>query len=124
LVASGWLGASLDREVARLTSRRDHVSAVKITAIRPFPGPRLVRTLSRVHVVVVVEAAASPLAQSHALAREVKAAFADALTWAPGYPGIGKIPRIVSVVSDHDGPSSDAIDAAISAAHRGHAATH
>jgi len=28
----------------------------------------------------------------------LKAAFADALTWAPGFPGVGRVPPIVSVV--------------------------
>jgi pyruvate-ferredoxin/flavodoxin oxidoreductase len=39
------------------------------------------------------------LAQSNPLTRELKAAFADALTWAPEYPGIGRIPRILSGVA-------------------------
>ncbi|MFX8000795.1 hypothetical protein ABTK84_20200, partial [Acinetobacter baumannii] len=41
---------------------------------------------------------------------EVKSAFADALTWAPDYPGIGRIPRIVSGVVGTDGHELDAHD--------------
>jgi pyruvate-ferredoxin/flavodoxin oxidoreductase len=38
------------------------------------------------------------LAPSGPLATSFKAAFADALTWAAGFPGVGRIPPIVSAV--------------------------
>ena len=120
IVGPGWLGASIDREATRLLAAGHAAFGVKITAIRPFPGPRLVKALARAHVVVVVESAASPLAQSHFLAREIKAAFADALTWAPGYPGLGKIPRIVSLVTESGIVSPDAVDALLAAARHSH----
>src|SRR5262249_1409479 len=47
---------------------------------------------------------------SNPLTREVKAAFADALTWAPDYPGIGRIPRVLSGIvntGDHELAASD-----------------
>jgi pyruvate/2-oxoacid:ferredoxin oxidoreductase alpha subunit len=98
LVAAGALGEAVLGEAARLRASGKDVGAVKLTALRPFPGPRLIRALARAHVVTVLEATDEPLAQSNPLTREVKAAFADALTWAPDYPGIGRLPRIHSGV--------------------------
>jgi len=94
LVGLGPLGGVVMGEVDRLRAAGHDVGAVKLTALRPFPGPRLVRHLARAHAVTVLEGRDEPLAQSSPLTREVKAAFADALTWAPEYPGIGRIPRI------------------------------
>ncbi len=98
LVALGELGESLVAGVERLRLAGHDVGAVKITALRPFPGPRLVKAMSRALAISVLESVDEPLAQSNPLTRELKAAFADALTWAPEYPGIGRIPRILSGV--------------------------
>ncbi len=99
LVALGELGESLISAVSRLRATGLDVGAVKLTALRPFPGARLVKVLSRALAVSVVECVDEPLAQSNPLTREIKAAFADALTWAPDYPGIGRIPRVLSGVA-------------------------
>jgi pyruvate-ferredoxin/flavodoxin oxidoreductase len=99
LVGMGALGESLLAAVERLRVAGNDVGAIKINALRPFPGPRLVKALSRALAVSVLESLDEPLAQSNPLTREVKAAFADALTWAPDYPGIGRIPRILSGVA-------------------------
>jgi hypothetical protein len=115
LVGAGSLGDALLGEAARLRAAGHDVGAVKVTALRPFPGPRLIRALARAHVVTVLEVVDEPLAQSNPLTREVKAAFADALTWAPDYPGIGRLPRIHSGVvgsGDHALESGD-IDAVV-----------
>jgi len=115
LVGAGALGEALLGEAERLKAAGHDVGAVKVTAIRPFPGPRLIRALARALVVTVLEAVDEPLAQSNPLTREVKAAFADALTWAPDYPGIGRLPRINSGVvasGDHDLEAGD-LDAAL-----------
>ena len=69
---------------------------VQVVALRPFPGAAIVKALARTRAVAVLERIDAPLAQSNPLAVEVKAAFADALTWTPGYPGIGRIPEIFS----------------------------
>jgi pyruvate/2-oxoacid:ferredoxin oxidoreductase alpha subunit len=98
LVGAGALGEALLGEAERLRAAGYEVGAVRITALRPFPGPRLVRALARALVVTVLESSDEPLAQSNPLARELKAAFADALTWAPDYPGVGRLPRIHSGV--------------------------
>jgi pyruvate-ferredoxin/flavodoxin oxidoreductase len=91
-------GDPLLRFVGRLRASAGDVSALKLVVLRPFPGARIVKALSRSLAVTVVEAVDRPLAQSNPLALEIKAAFADALTWAPGYPGVGRIPRILSSV--------------------------
>ena len=98
-VALGALGDVLLGEIPRLRAKGHDVGAVKLTAFRPFPGPRVVRALARALTVTILEHTDEPLAQSNPLTREVKAAFADALTWAPEYPGVGRIPRIHSGVA-------------------------
>ncbi len=99
MVAMGEIGETLFGEVERLRAQGHDVGAVKLSAFRPFPGPRLVKVLSRAAVISVIETVDQPLAQSNPLTREIKAAFADALTWAPDYPGVGRIPRVVSGVA-------------------------
>jgi hypothetical protein len=96
MVAVGELGESLIAGIERLRAQGLDVGAIKLTALRPFPGPRLVKAMARALAITVLETADEPLARSAPLAREVKAAFADAITWAPEYPGIGRIPRIAS----------------------------
>jgi hypothetical protein len=113
LLGIGSLGEILLGEVARLRAEGHDVGAVKVTAFRPFPGPRAVRLLARAHAVTVVEHTDLPLAQSNALTRELKAAFADAITWAPDYPGVGRIPRIHSAVIGSGGLDARAVDAMI-----------
>jgi pyruvate-ferredoxin/flavodoxin oxidoreductase len=98
LVGFGSVGESMLSEVERLRGAGHDVVAVRVVAWRPFPGPRLVKALGRAIAVSVVDAVDRPLACGGPLAVELKAAFSDALTWAPGYPGIGRIPRIASGV--------------------------
>jgi hypothetical protein len=100
MVGIGGLGESLLGVAERLRFGGADVAAVKLVSVRPFPGARLVKSLSRALAVSVLEAQDRPLSQSNALTSEIKAAFADALTWAPEYPGIGRIPRIISGVCD------------------------
>ena len=96
LVGAGALGDSLIADVERLRASGDDVVAVRVVAWRPFPAPRLVRALGRALAVTVLERVDQPLASSAPLAMQLKAAFSDALTWAPDYPGVGRIPRILS----------------------------
>ena len=110
LVGLGSIGDSLIAEVDRLRAGGHDVGAVKIVALRPFAGARIIKALSRALVVSILERSDTPLAQSNPLALEIKAAFADALTWAPDYPGIGRIPRVVSGVVGADGHQLDAIE--------------
>ncbi len=109
LVGAGVLGESLVADVERLRASGHDVGAVRVVAWRPFPAARLVKALSRALAVSVLEGVDWPLAGNPPLAGQLKAAFADALTWAPDYPGVGRIPRIVSgvVVDDCEIDSTD-----------------
>jgi pyruvate ferredoxin oxidoreductase alpha subunit len=104
LVGFGGVGEAMLTEAPRLRDSGHDVVAVRLVAWRPFPGPRLIKALSRAVAVAVVDAVDRPLASGGALAVELKAAFSDAITWAPGYPGIGRIPRIAS---SHSPPGRD-----------------
>jgi pyruvate-ferredoxin/flavodoxin oxidoreductase len=72
------------------------VGAVHVTAFRPFPGPEIVEALRQVRAVSVLERMDCPPAQSNPLTAEIKAAFADALQGAPGYPRVDSLPTIYS----------------------------
>jgi pyruvate-ferredoxin/flavodoxin oxidoreductase len=72
------------------------VGAVHVTCFRPFPSVEIVEALKNVRAFSVVERMDNPLAQSNPLTREIKAAFADALTGQNGFPEITYIPRIYS----------------------------
>jgi len=109
LVGAGVLGESLVADVDRLRAGGHDVGAVRLVAWRPFPAARLVKALSRALAISVLEGVDWPLAGNPPLAGQLKAAFADALTWAPDYPGIGRIPRIVSgvVLGDREVDAAD-----------------
>jgi len=101
LVGMGPVGDALFWATAELRARGYDVGAVHLTALRPFPGPRLVKALARALAVTVLEPADEPLSHGGLLSRELKSAFTDALTWAPGYPGIGRIPKLFVGVTGH-----------------------
>jgi pyruvate-ferredoxin/flavodoxin oxidoreductase len=98
LVGAGALGESLVADVGRVRSLGHDAAAVRVVAWRPFPGARLVKALGRAVAATVLERVDQPLAGNAPLAMQLKAAFADAMTWAPDFPGVGRIPRIVSGV--------------------------
>ena len=72
------------------------VGVVHVTVFRPFPGPELVAALSGLRAFTVLERMDNPLGQSNPLTTEIKAAFADALSDAPGYPRVHRLPVIYS----------------------------
>jgi pyruvate-ferredoxin/flavodoxin oxidoreductase len=72
------------------------VGALHVTAFRPFPGPSIVSALRHVRAIAVIERVDVPTAQSNPLTAEIKAAFADALTGAAGYPAVSMVPAIFS----------------------------
>ncbi|MGK4004109.1 transketolase [Sorangium sp. So ce1036] len=85
------------REVVRsLRAQGRRVGLMGVRALRPFFSADVVKTLGRARAIVVLEPLDVPLAPSGPVAAGVKAAFADALTWAPGFPGVGRIPPIIS----------------------------
>jgi len=109
LVGMGPVGDALFSATSELRARGYDVGAVHVSALRPFPGARLVKTLARALAITVLEPADEPLSHGGILARELKSAFTDALTWAPGFPGIGRIPKLFVGVT---GPSFDVADLA------------
>jgi len=72
------------------------VGTLHVTSFRPFPGPEIVEALKGVKALAVIERMDNPAAQSNPLTAEIKAAFADALSGAPGYPQIERAPLIYS----------------------------
>jgi len=72
------------------------LGVVHVTCYRPFPGPQIVEALKGGKAFSVVERMDDPLAQSNPLTTDIKAAFADAMTGAEGYPQIARIPVIHS----------------------------
>jgi pyruvate/2-oxoacid:ferredoxin oxidoreductase alpha subunit len=102
LIAIGAVAESARATVEHLRgdANEPKLGLVQVIALRPFPGADIVKAVGRARGVAIVERADAPLSQSNPLATEVKAAFADALTWAPGYPGIGRIPTIFSACID------------------------
>lgn len=70
------------------------VGAVHVTCFRPFPSADIVEALKDVKAFSVIERMDNPLAQSNPLAREIKAAFADAMIGQDGYPAVDSIPQI------------------------------
>lgn len=94
LVGLGPVGDALLGATSELRARGYDVGAVRVTSPRPFPGPRLVKVLARALAVTILEPVDEPLAHGGLLARDVKSAFTDALTWIPGFPGIGRVPKL------------------------------
>jgi pyruvate-ferredoxin/flavodoxin oxidoreductase len=72
------------------------VGTLHVTSFRPFPGPEIVAALKHLKAIAVIERMDNPPAQSNPLTAEIKAAFADALSGAPGYPRIAQAPIIYS----------------------------
>jgi pyruvate ferredoxin oxidoreductase alpha subunit len=109
LVGIGPVGDALFCATGELRTRGYDVGAVHLSVLRPFPGPRLVKALARALAITVLEPADEPLAHGGPLARELKSAFTDALTWVPGFPGIGRIPKLYVGAT---GPAFDVADLA------------
>jgi pyruvate-ferredoxin/flavodoxin oxidoreductase len=95
IVAMGTMAETAMTTAAYLRrTRKLRCGVVSVTCFRPFPGPELVAALSCCRRVGVIERTDNPLAQSNPLGTELKAAFADAVGGAPGYPRIERAPEI------------------------------
>ncbi|MFQ5829468.1 MAG: 2-oxoacid:acceptor oxidoreductase family protein [Candidatus Methylomirabilia bacterium] len=75
------------------------VGVLGVTVFRPFPAPEILGALRGLRALTVVERMDNPLAQSNPLAVEIKAAFADALAGAPGYPEVSRVPAVYSAAA-------------------------
>lgn len=93
------MGTMIDTAEATVDWIRENlgikVGTVHVTCFRPFPSAEIVDALKDVKAFSVIERMDNPLAQSNPLAREIKAAFADAMIGQDGYPAVESIPRIV-----------------------------
>jgi pyruvate-ferredoxin/flavodoxin oxidoreductase len=69
------------------------VGLLHLTCFRPFPSVEVVEALRHVRAVSVVERLDIPMMQSNPQLCEIKAAFADAMADAPGYPPITHMPK-------------------------------
>lgn len=96
IVAIGRATTVARPAIEQLRREGRRVGFVAVTALQPFYGADLVKAISSAHAVVVLEPLDLALAPAGPFATLLKAAFADAMTWTPGFPGIGKIPPIVS----------------------------
>ncbi len=97
IVAMGTLAETAQAAAYELNRREGiHAGVVHLTSYRPFPGPELVAALRDVGAIAVLERMDDPLAPSNPLTMSVKAAFADALGGAPGFPTLQRMPLIVS----------------------------
>jgi pyruvate-ferredoxin/flavodoxin oxidoreductase len=72
------------------------VGTLHVACFRPFPGAEIVEALKNAKALCVMERMDNPAAQSNLLTAEIKAAFADALSGAPGYPRLERAPLIYS----------------------------
>jgi pyruvate-ferredoxin/flavodoxin oxidoreductase len=98
LVAVGAAYEPALRVARGLREEGRRVGAVGLRSLRPFFAAEAVKTVARAKALVVLEPLDVALAPSGPMAASLKAAFVDALTWAPGFPGVGRIPPIVSAV--------------------------
>jgi pyruvate-ferredoxin/flavodoxin oxidoreductase len=69
------------------------VGLLHVTCWRPFPSVDIVSALRHVHAIAVIERLDIPSMQSNPILCETKAAFADAMSGAPGFPELDHMPR-------------------------------
>lgn len=109
VVAVGEAFPAARAVAASLRAQGRRVGAVGVRALRPFFAADIVKALARARSIAVLEPVDVALAPSGPVAESLKAAFADALTWAPGFPGVGRIPTILSAgFATLDGPVGEA----------------
>ena len=95
LVGMGSLVETAMATADWLRARRGvRVGVLGVTVFRPFPAREIVEALRGVRGFTVIERMDNPLAQSNPLAAEIKAAFADAASEAPGLPRVERVPAI------------------------------
>src|SRR5690349_17334785 len=94
LVGSGCMMETAEAAVDYMRERLGiKVGVLHITCFRPFPSAEIVAALQHVKAVSVLERLDIPMMQSNPQLCEIKAAFADAVTGAPGYPTITRVPK-------------------------------
>lgn len=69
------------------------------TSFRPFPAREVVAALRNCRAIAIIERMDNPLADSNPLGAEIKAAFAEAVTGAPDYPKLERMPTFYSGIA-------------------------
>lgn len=98
IVAVGEAFVAARAVAAAMRHEKKKVGAVGIRSLRPFYASEAVKSMARARAIAVIEPLDVALAPAGPLAVSLKAAFADAITWAAGFPGVGKIPPVISAV--------------------------
>ena len=94
LVGSGCMMETAEAAVDYMRQRMGlKVGALHLTCFRPFPSVDIVAALQHVKAISVLERLDIPMMQSNPQLCEIKAAFADALSGAPGYPPVVRMPK-------------------------------
>ncbi|NWF83815.1 MAG: 2-oxoacid:acceptor oxidoreductase family protein [Bryobacteraceae bacterium] len=94
IVGSGCMMETAEAAVDYIRTHHGiRAGALHLTCFRPFPSVEIVKALQHVKAVTVLERLDIPMMQSNPQLCELKAAFADAITEAPGYPHIRHLPK-------------------------------
>jgi len=94
IVGSGCMMETAEAAVDYMRDRLGiRAGLLHITCFRPFPAVEIVRVLHHAKAISVVERLDIPMMQSNPQLCEMKAAFADAMSGAPGYPRVKHMPR-------------------------------
>jgi len=95
IVGSGCMMETCEAAVDYMRKHGIKVGCLHLTCFRPFPSADVVRALRHCKAISVLERLDIPMMQSNPQLCELKAAFADAMAEAPGYPRITRMPRFV-----------------------------
>jgi pyruvate-ferredoxin/flavodoxin oxidoreductase len=94
IVGSGCMMETAEAAVDYMRDRLGiRAGLLHLTCFRPFPSVEVVQALRHVKALAVLERLDIPMMQSNPQLCEIKAAFADAMSGAPGYPHITEVPR-------------------------------
>jgi pyruvate-ferredoxin/flavodoxin oxidoreductase len=94
IVGSGCMIETAEAAVDYMRERLGiKVGILHLTCFRPFPSVEVVRALRHCQAISVIERLDIPMMQSNPQLCEIKAAFADAMSGAPGYPVVNRMPR-------------------------------
>jgi pyruvate-ferredoxin/flavodoxin oxidoreductase len=93
VVGSGCMMETAEAAVDYMRNRGIKAGCLHLTCFRPFPSVDIVRALRHVKAISVIERLDVPMMQSNPQLCEIKAAFADAMAEAPGYPRVTRMPR-------------------------------
>ncbi|OFZ54868.1 MAG: pyruvate ferredoxin oxidoreductase [Bdellovibrionales bacterium RIFOXYC1_FULL_54_43] len=80
--------------VELLRKKGEKVGVINVTSYRPFPGAELVDALKNVKTMSILERTDENCSPENPLARDIKAAFLDAMWGHPDYTKVSRVPVI------------------------------